>query len=279
MPVAGRSFGRLFVPRRALRLAALTITTAIVATVGPGTAVPALAGASPPPVTGNDAVTVEARSVEFAGATVIDVLANDSSADGQPLEICRVQAPERGLSVAEVQPDGDFTIETPTSGFTMSGSGGARDENAREQLAVLSWANRPGTYQFTYWACDTEHLTPATVTVTVTRTPEITVRKTDRPGRLRFTNPRTSPAVVLYGGLEEDRPDGRLRLAAGMRATRVVEHRAILWIAFSPRTGQVIGDGVVRGITLPGSRRPSNEATSGAQPRLTADMLRAWRRH
>src|SRR5690242_16921845 len=111
-----------------------------------------MAGDSPPPVTGNDVVTIEARGLEIGGATIIDVLANDSAADGSVLEICRVQAPDRGLSVAEVSPDGDFTIEIPHASFGVSSSGSTPEEGAREQLVLMSWANRPGTYQFTYWA-------------------------------------------------------------------------------------------------------------------------------
>ena len=82
---------------------------------------------------------------------------------GEVLEICRVQAPERGLSVAEAQPDGGFTIETPNEAFSSAVSGASVDEHAREHLVVRAWANRAGTYQLTYWACDTKHLTPATV--------------------------------------------------------------------------------------------------------------------
>jgi hypothetical protein len=238
-----------------------------------GASAPALADDSPPPVAGNDVITIEARGIELGGASMIDVLANDSAADGSVLEICRVQAPESGLSVAEVSPDGDYSIEIPNAGFSVSNSGASPDEGAREQLVVMSWANRAGTYQFTYWACDAEHLTPATVTVTVTESPEVTVRKVDRPGRLRFTNPRTQSVVVIYGGVDDRRPDGRVRLAPGTRTTQRVDRRAIRWVAFSPRTGETLAEGVVRGIRLPGSPRTSG----GTQDRLTADMLRAWR--
>jgi hypothetical protein len=267
------------VPLRILRLAVLTTASAVVTTtLGIGAFVPAMADDSPAPVAVDDVVTVEARSAEFGGVTMIDVLANDSAADGEVLEICRVQAPGRGLAVAEAQPDGSFTIDTPNASYSSSVGGGSLEEGAREQLVVLSWANRAGTYQFTYWACDTKHLTPATVTVTVTQTPEVTVRKVDRPGKLRFTNPRTTRAVVFYGGLDQDRPDGRVRLAPGTHRTKRVERRAIRWIAFSPRTGQPIGDGVVRGIRLLDSTRRSGEAATGIQPQLTPRMLRAWRR-
>jgi len=264
------------VPHRASRLAVLTTASVMVTASILGTSAPAMADDSPPPVTGNDVYTVDARGPEFGGVTLLDVLANDSAPSGAALEICRVQAPERGLSVAEVSPDGDFSIETPNSGLGVSNSGGSA-EDAHEQLAVLSWANQPGTYQFSYGAGDTEHLTPATVTVTVTETPEVTVRKVDRPGRLRFTNPRDRGVVVIYGGLDQRRPDGRVRLAPGAHATERVERRAIRWIALFRRTGEIIGDGVVRGIRLPGSASGNGKADGGTQPRLTAAMLRAWR--
>lgn len=264
-------------PLRVLRLAVLTTASAMVTTLGLGALVPAVADDSPAPVAVDDVVTIEARTAEFGGVTFVDVLANDSVADGEVLEICRVQAPERGLSVAEAQPDGGFTIETPDAGYSSGVSGDSVDEDAREQLVVLPWANRAGTYQLTYWACDTEHLAPATVTVTVTKTPEVTVRKTGRPGKLRFTNPRTSGAEVIYGGLDQDRPDGRVRLAPGTHTTERVERRAIRWMAFVPRTGQPIGEGVVRGIRLRGSTSRSGNAANAVKPRLTPRMLRAWR--
>lgn len=264
-------------PARALRLAALSTASAVVATtVGLGAFVPATADDSPAPVAVDDAVTTQARGSELGGVTFIDVLANDSAADGEVLEICRVRAPRRGLAVAEVAADGTFSIQTPTSGVGVGGSGVA-EEGAREQLAVLPWANRAGTYELTYWACDTEHLTPATVTVTVEKSPVVTVRKGERPGRLRFVNPATTRAVVLYGGLRQQRPDSQVRLAPGERQTRRVEHRAIRWVAYSPRTGELMGRGVVRGIRLPGSPRGDGTAQVSGKPTLTAAMLRAWR--
>ena len=265
-------------PARAFRLAVLTTASAMVTALTLGTSAPAMADDSPAPVVGNDVITIEARGSEMGGATIIDVLANDSAPSGGSLEICRVQGPERGLSVAEVSPDGDYSIEIPHAGFSVSNSGGSPDEGAHEQLVVMSWGNRAGTYQLTYWACDTEHLTPATVTVTVTESPEVTVRKVDRPGRLRFTNPRTTGVVVLYGGVREGRPDGRVRLAPGAHSTERVERSAIRWMAFSPRSGEIVADGIVRGIRLPGSTRTSDKAAGGTRTRLTAGMLRAWRR-
>lgn len=264
-------------PARASRLAVLTTASVMVTASILGTSAPAMADDSPPPVAGNDVVTIEARGPELGGATTIDVLANDSAADGSVLEICRVQPPESGLSAAEVSPDGDYSIEIPHAGFSVSNAGGSPDEGAREQLVVMSWANRAGTYQLTYWACDSEHLTPATVTVTVTESPEVTVRKVDRPGRLRFTNPRTTSVVVMYGGVRGGRPDGRVRLAPGAHTTERVQRRAIRWMAYSARTGEPLSEGVVRGIRLSGSSRTSDKAAGVTRTRLTADMLRAWR--
>jgi hypothetical protein len=264
------------VPVRALRLAVLTTASTIVTTtLGLGAFAPAMADDSPAPVAVDDVATAQARGPEAGGVTFIDVLANDSAADGETLEICRVRAPERGLSVAEVQTNGDFLISSPHNGVSYGG-GGSEEEDGREQLVVLPWANRAGTYQLTYWACDTKHLTPATVTVTVEKTPEVTVRKVDRPGRLRFTNPRTSRAVVIYGGLREERPDGRVALAPGGHETRRVVRHAIRWIAISPRTGEMVGEGFVRGIRLPGSASGGG-GSAAAKGQLTPRMLRAWR--
>ena len=262
-------------PRRALRLAALT-TASVVATttVCSGTPV-AHADESPAPVTADDTATVAARGGEHDGVSFIDVLANDRAADGEELEICRVRAPERGLSVAEVGADGGFTIQSPSSGVSVSTDGAAED-GARESIAVLPWANRAGTYQFTYWACDSEHLSPATVTVTVRKTPEVTARTTERPGQVRFRNPLATRVVVIYGGPRQARPDGRFPLAARSGETRRVERRTIRWIAFSPRSGHPVGEGTVRGIEPLHSLSRSAAPVVGG-PQVTARMLRAWR--
>lgn len=262
---------------RALRHTAHILAAAVATTtLGLGTLVPAQADDSPAPVTGDDTSTVEARSAEFGGVSFIDVLSNDSAPTGEVLEICRVRAPERGLSVAEVQPDGSFTIETPNSGVG-SGGNGPEGETSPERIVVLPWANRAGTYQFTYWACDSEHLTPATVTVTVEKTPEIMVSKTGRPGRVRFANPGPRRVVVLYGGIRQERPDGRVGLAPGNEETRRIECRAIRWVAFSPRSFQPLGEGLVRRIQLADTSGNRNSSPRGAGTELTPRMIRAWR--
>jgi hypothetical protein len=260
------------VPRRTLRTAVLAATAAAASAVlGLGTLVPAHADDTPPPVAVDDTVTVQGQGGELGGVSFVDVLANDSAPSGQDLEICRVEAPRRGLSVAEVAPDGSFMIDSPTSGIGVGGGGDA-PADARETLAVLPWRNRAGTYEVTYWACDEVHLTPATVTVTVERTPEVTVTKTERPGRLRFANPRKTRVVVLYGGPRQESPDGRVGLAPGAREVRKVERRTILWIAFSPRTGETVGSGVVRGIKVPGGGFGPEP-----DPRVVARTLETWR--
>lgn len=261
--------------RHALRLAALSTVTAVATTtLGLGSMAPARADDSPPPVAVDDTVTAPARTSQYGGVTFVDVLDNDSAPSGGDLEICRVEAPARGLSVAEVAPDGSFIIQTPNGGSSVGGDGSAAP-GARESLAVAPWDNRDATFQLTYWACDAEHLTPATVTVKVRKTPEIAVRRTDRPGRLRFTNPRSSRVVVLYGGLRQEEPEGRVRLGARDSETRRVPFRAIRWFAFSPRTGEPLGEGIVRGIQQPAAG--GERATSDADLRLSPRVLRAWR--
>ncbi|WP_137294627.1 hypothetical protein [Nocardioides dongxiaopingii] len=269
-------------PRRAHAPAARTaaVTVALTA-LSLGSLAAAQADESPAPVTADDTTTIEARTVEFGGVSFVDVLANDRSVNDDDLEICRVRAPRRGLSAAEVGVDGSFEIQSPAGGVSVGGgsvgSDGSVEEGARESIAVLPWANRAGTFTFTYWACDTEHLTPATVTVTVTRTPQVTVRKADRPGRLRFTNPRANRAVVLYAGPGQEPPYGRVGLAPRSSETRRVEFRKVVWVAISPRTGEPLASGIVRGIRLPGSANRSGDVAPGAESELTARMLRAWR--
>jgi Bacterial Ig domain len=132
---------------------------------------------------------------------------------------------------------------------------------------------KPGTYTFTYYACDYSYLVPGTVTVTVKELPEIAVKKiTNRPGALRVTNTADMTMRFLYGSFNEDQPDGSLVVAKGDTVVIAVHRTRIDWIATSRRGDVFLGSGHVTGIKL---NRPAGRHTSHVA--LTGRLADAWR--
>lgn len=130
----------------------LVVVLALVGTVLLPSPVVAATGA--PPVTQPD--VVQARADE---PSVLEVLDNDSDPDGDVLAVCRVADAPPGLEA----------------------------ELYEGQLFV--YPSRPGTYSFTYYACDNSYLTAGTVTVRVAKPrPVVDVVPTRRPGTYRIIN-------------------------------------------------------------------------------------------
>jgi hypothetical protein len=204
------------------RLAAPVAAALVAALLG---AVPAQADESTDaPVTADDRVNVPGTAYRL-----VDVLANDSDPGGDQLAVCRAQVPD---------------------GVPLHVDVLSVDEGNR--LLVQPLVNRSGTYRLTYWACDFDYLTPATVTVTVKAVPQVTgAVVTARPGRVRFRNPGTRPAVVVYGAPRTGQADGEVRVAAGAATVVRTTRRALFFVAYVPRTGEPLGDGYVRPIPQP----------------------------
>ncbi|WP_148613270.1 Ig-like domain-containing protein [Nocardioides rubriscoriae] len=200
------------------------------------------------PVAAADRLTILATPVP-GPATLLDVLANDSDPDGDDLEICRVVLPEGSpLSVAQELVEGDPAAGTDTGG---------------EQLLVGVDVNRAATATFTYYACDRDSLTPATVTVVVTPTPRVRGTAVTRPGRVRFTNPGEHGVVVLYGGRGERDADGRVAVPPGGSRTVRVERRRVVFMAVLQRSGRLVNHGTIRGVRLRGDHGPAGATSTG----------------
>ena len=195
------------------------------------------------PVTAPDKATVWSGS-----AALVDAVANDSDPQGDPLAVCRVaQSPYRNVELA---------VE-----------GG-------QLIAFASSRAKAGTYELTYYACDFEYLTPGTVTVTVKKAKRVRVTRIDgRPGKLKVANPNSRNVVVMWGSIEEDEPDGTLRLGAHKAQVITVTRTRIFWIAFFPKEMVFVGAGFVRGIELP--ERVVPQRTVDVSPRLD----RLWDAH
>ena len=174
-----------------------------------------------PPVTHDDRVSLWA-----GGVIEVDVLANDTDPQGVELAVCRLGKEKfRNLDLIEL-------------GDTVG--------------VITSPRLKAGTYAVTYYACNFDHLTPGTLTITVKKPEPVTVTKVaDRPGTLRFKNPNKQRVVVLWGSREERRPDGRIALAGHAAGMVTVERTDVFWIAFLPRVGATAGMGTVHGVVLP----------------------------
>src|SRR4051812_31079881 len=163
--------------RRALG-APLGLAAVLLGLVAGVSAVPAGAAPGSPPVTTPDTVTVLQ-----ANAVAVKPVNNDHDPDNELVALCPLGTEHyRGPAV----------------------------DIFRDELDVYAKPRaRPGTYTFTYYACDYSYLVPGTVTVTVKELPKIPVHKiASRPGALRVTNPTTFSIRFLYGSFKADATDG-----------------------------------------------------------------------
>ncbi|MBJ7356055.1 Ig-like domain-containing protein [Nocardioides sp.] len=220
---------------RSRRAAATLLTMALSAL---GLAVTAPAAQAAPPVTVPDATSMYAGNVRE-----VDVLANDSDADGKDdLAVCRMG--EKTYRHVFADPVGEgllFIYANPEA--------------------------KPGTYTFTYYACDFETLVPGTVTVTIEPEPEVTAKALPgKPGKIKVTNPADVKIRFLYGSFEEEEPDGTVKVTKNSSVVLNVRRTRIDWIAYT-RKGEFIRQGTIKNITLPPGTTPPAAGRSLA-PRL-----------
>ena len=229
-------------PRRSLgTFLAVTVGLLGLAAV-PGAVPAAQAVTGSPPVTTPDAVTVYQGNI-----AVVKPVSNDHDPDNDLVALCRVGTEHyKGIFV----------------------------ESFGDEFDVFAKPNvQPGTYTFTYYACDYSYLVPGTITVTVEKLPKVKVHKiASRPGRLRVTNPSDFKVRFLYGSFQEDRPDGSLLIARGESVTISVHRTRIDWIATDRKGIVFLGSGHVSGIKL-------GRAAAGslAHASLSSRLAQAWR--
>lgn len=197
---------------RALAAAVLGLTMVIASSSG------AVAAGGSAPVTVGDRLEGRAGSL-----LEIAPLRNDSDADGDPLELCRLGTVPPGLE-AEL-----FDDDT-----------------------IMVVAARAGTYTLDYYACDFDHLTRGTITVVATPAAVISlrIRKLRQPGKLRVVNRSAFRVSFAWGSAEEDRADGSRWIRPGGRVVISVRRPSIMWSAANLHQ-DVFKLGAVRGIRLP----------------------------
>ena len=195
-------------------------------------------------------VTVADTASMYPGNVVeIQPLANDTDADGDELVVCRI-ADSSHKRVALVF---DFTEEGATSNTDM--------------LLISRTKAKPGTYTFTYYACDFQTLVAGTITVTIEESPDITAKALPgRPGRIKVTNPADFKIRYFYGSFKEPEPDGIVKIAKHKPVVLNVRRTQIDWVAFS-RTGDYLARDGSRASCPPGTTPP--DAGRSVSPRVT----------
>ena len=200
-------------------------------------------------VTGSPPVTTPDSGTMYPGnAVFLSPANNDHDPDNDALTICRLGDEHyRGLETDFVGND----------------------------WAVFSRPSvKPGTYTFTYYACDFSYLSAGTITITVEAAPNITVKKiASQPGKLRVTNPADIKIRFLYGSFREDSPDGSIVIDKGASIVIPVHRTRIDWIAYNRKGDVYLGTGKVLNIKLPAGA----SGQAAGRPALPSRLAEAWR--
>ncbi len=226
------------------RRSALAVLTALGLGLLAGlVAVPAAQAATgSPPVTTPDVAALYPGNV-----VAVFPVNNDHDADNEELTICRVGTEHyRGLEV-------DF-LGNELDVFSAPGA-------------------KPGTYTYTYYACDFSYLVPGTITITVSEPPHIKVKKiAGKPGRLRVTNPADFKIRLLYGSFREGSPDDSIVIGKNASMVITVHRTRIDWVAYNRRVEVYLASGKVQNIELP----PGDHPPAAGRLGLSARLAEAW---
>ena len=229
-------------PRRTLGTLAALAVASVGLTVTPVVVPAAQAVTGSPPVT-----TPDSGTVFQGGFAELQPVNNDHDPDNDQLAICRLGT-EHYRGVQAVFVENDWAVFAKRKA-------------------------KPGTYTFTYYACDFSYLTPGTITITVEALPKISVKKiANNPGHLRVTNPADVTIRFLYGSFREDRPDGTLTIGKDSTVVIAVHRTRIDWIASDRKGLLFFVTGHVNGIRLDrGASRPQGQVA------LSSRLAQLWR--
>ncbi len=153
------------------------------------------------PVTAPDPVTTYPGNFDFT-----KVLANDSDAEGDKLKVC-------GLGTEKYP---RIRVDFEKKYLVLEVGGKAT----------------PGTYAFTYLACDGTSQTPGTLTLVVTEPPKIKVRAVRAAhGRLRATSKAPFKVELTYGNFSKDDPEGKVIIPKRGSLVFSSRYHHVDWIA------------------------------------------------
>lgn len=201
---------------RVTRLLAALLAASLLGAVAPAQADTHTRGGTAP-VTAPDAVSGYAENYEY-----VRVLANDVDAEGDRLTVCGL-TPQRQARIVV-----DF-------------------DDPREVAVGIGGRAKPGTWTFTYLACDGTSANPGTLTVTVLEPPRIKVRPVPgRPGKVQASSDADFRIKLTYGGPSNDQ-DGLAWIPRGRSVTWGTRYDTLYWTA-RLRDGTLLTRGKVTGI-------------------------------
>jgi hypothetical protein len=236
------------------RTRALTALVALTLGASLATITPAYAAEADPhaPVVVDDTITMWPGQLRE-----VDVLANDTDADGDELALCRF--PELDLT------SGQFpeVLIMPTG--QSAGS-----------LMVMADPRAQGTQTIDYWVCDYDFLIPATLTVAIRDVAPVDVAKVPgRPGKLTVTNENEQPIHFWYGHPQARRPDAKVLVPAHETVTVTVQRTKIFWIGVIGHRG-IADYGRVNHIKLDGDPLPPPHAHTGGLRVGSDAFIKRW---
>jgi hypothetical protein len=172
------------------------------------------------PVTTSDTVT------SYPGNfPTVKLLDNDSDADGDTLTVCT----------------------TGTESYPRI----AADFSKTDVAFSIKSSAKPGSYSYTYFACDGTTQVAGTVTLVVAAPPRIKVRQVSNGlGKLRVTSKAPFKIRLGYGSFAEEDADGYVTVGKNGSAVFTVHRTKIDWLA-TTLGGEVLAAGHLRGILLP----------------------------
>ena len=202
----------------ARRLISIAAAGGLLILLSPASVAAAPVGSAP--VTRPDTVKLRAQA-----EGVFDLAANDTDPDGDEVRVCRVGDLPRQLHAEVVE----------------------------GQLGIVALTTRPGTYTFTYYACDTGYLTPGTVTVKVgPPAPTLEILPTKQRGKLRIVNTFKGQTFRCEWRAEDadpdSAPDGAVTVRPQSSVVITVRDQDVVIDCESPRSGYGF---VFTGLPLP----------------------------
>jgi hypothetical protein len=159
-----------------------------------------LPGGGAAPVTAPDTVTTYAGNFVFP-----EVLANDTDPEGDKLKVC-------GLEGKHPRIDSDF-------------------DKSSLYLEIGERA-KPGTYTYTYAACDGTSSTPGAFTLVLVEPPTTTVRNVKgHPGRLRVRTEAPFKVRLTYGDFRREDAEAIVTVPRKGATTFTTQNHRLDWIA------------------------------------------------
>lgn len=237
---------------RLLRFIAAFIMGAVICSLAVS---PAEADESSGPIAVDD--TIQAYPGTFKTIDLM-LLANDSHPEGTHIWICGIKPIDESIYFGYADT------------YTSSEEGRLNSTVSLSTFFDVTVEN----VLLTYALCDGEHTSWASVDVDIVYPQQPVVKKTKRPGRIKFINLNDDFLTCGYGNFNEYEPDGWVEVAANSSEVVRVHRRKIDWLCFIGYDWGYAGEGTLRNISL---AQRSLQSTPRQSTNPTLNQF--WREH